>query len=154
MTISLPDRELFRWWKAVFWSNYKIVTNANPGRCEDNPAKIPKRGFETDMFKSFFKNRAKTPIEQKLALQREMHQQEKLEARRELAMRANIVSKLKRYKAEEDTTISNFKLTEDEVERRLSNRPASAQCQDIWGKANPKEIGHWKKENRNQRNKK
>jgi hypothetical protein len=106
------------------------------------------------MFKLFFKHRAKTmALEQKLAMQREMEHQRKLEMRLELAMRANIATKLKRYNAEEDTTLSNFTLADDEVERRLSKRSAGKQGQDIWGQANLRETRLWKKENRNHRNK-
>lgn len=103
------------------------------------------------MFNLFFKNRAKKTLEQKLVVQREMHHTRKQEMRSELAMRANIASKLKHYSVEEDTTISNFKLAEDEVERRLPGKSTSARSKDIWGQANPRETGYWKKENRNKR---
>ena len=107
------------------------------------------------MFKFLFKHRDRgAAVDQKLALQRELEHRRKLEKRQELAMQANIANKLKGYKADEDTTISNFTLAEDEVERRLLTRSASAKGQDVWGQANPRETGRWKKENRNPRNKK
>ena len=107
------------------------------------------------MFKFLFRHRDRgAAVDQKLALQREMERRRKLEKRQQLAMQANIAHKLKSYNAKEDTTISNFTLAEDEVERRLSNKPAIAQGQDVWGQANPRETGRWKKENRIQRNKK
>lgn len=100
------------------------------------------------MFKLFkHRNKAAT-VEQKLAMQREMERRRKMEQRRETAMRANIANKLKSYKADEDTTISNFTLAEEEVERKLLNKPAAAKGQDVWGQANPRETGRWKKENR------
>ena len=100
------------------------------------------------MFK-FFRPRGKTAtIEQKLATQRDVERRRKLELRRETALRANIANKLKSYNADEDTTISNFTLAEEEVERKLSNKPASVNGRDVWGQADPRETGRWKKENR------
>ena len=100
------------------------------------------------MFK-FFKHRDKAAaIEQKLAVQREMERRRRMELRRETAMRANIANKLKNYNADEDTTISNFTLADEAVERNLANRSPRISGQDVWGQANPRETGRWKKENR------
>lgn len=101
------------------------------------------------MFKLFFKHRGKaTAVEQKLAMQREMEQRRKAELRHERAVQANIASKLKSYNADEDTTISQFTLAEDEVERNLLNKSSQSKSQDIWGQADPREAARWKKENR------
>lgn len=100
------------------------------------------------MFK-FFKHRGKAATnEHKLAMQRDAERRRKIELRRETAMRANIANKLKDYRADEDTSISNFSLAEEEVERKLLKRPATVKGQDVWGQANPRETGRWKKENR------
>lgn len=105
------------------------------------------------MFK-FFKHRGKAAtVEQKLAMQREMERRRLMELRRESAMRTNIANKLKSYNADEDTTISNFTLAEEDVERKLVTRSAGVKGQDVWGQANPRETGRWKKENRKQGNK-
>ena len=109
--------------------------------------------FKANMFK-LFKHRDKAAkIEQKLAIQRESERRRKMEVRRETALRANIAYKLKGYKADEDTTISNFTLAEEEVERKLLNKSAGVKGQDVWGQANPRETGRWKKENRSKRSK-
>jgi hypothetical protein len=106
------------------------------------------------MFKFIFKHRGKAAtVEQKLAMQREIERRRVMEQRYESALRANIANKLKSYNVEEDTTISNFTLAEDEVERRLSNKPSVARGQDIWSQTNPRETGRWKKENRIHRRK-
>jgi hypothetical protein len=103
------------------------------------------------MFK-FFKHRNKAAtVEQKLAMQREMERRRKMELRRETMMRANIANKLKSYNVDEDTTISNFTLAEEDVERKLLNKPAGVKGQDVWSQANPRETGRWKKENRSRR---
>ncbi len=100
------------------------------------------------MFK-FFKHRDKGPeVERKLALQRGIKRRRNGELLDELALRANIADKLKNYRAEEDTTISNFTLADDELERNLVKKPARSTNQDVWGQANPREAGRWKKENR------
>ena len=100
------------------------------------------------MFK-FFKHRDKNAAaERRLAIQRGMKRRRDSDLLDELALRANIADKLKNYKAEEDTTISNFTLAEDEVERNLVKKSARAASQDVWGQANPSEAGRWKKENR------
>jgi len=99
------------------------------------------------MFK-FFKHRDKpTAVEHKLAIQREIKRRAR-ESRGDSALRANIANKLRNYNADEDTTISNFTIAEDEVERNLAGRPTRARNQDVWGQANPRESGRWKKENR------
>jgi hypothetical protein len=103
------------------------------------------------MFK-FFKHRGKAAtVEQKLAIQRDMKRRRVMELRRETALRANIANKLKSYNADDDTTISNFTLAEEEIERKLLNRPAVARGEDVWGQANPGETGRWKRENRKKR---
>jgi len=100
------------------------------------------------MFK-FFRSRDKgAAAERKLALQRGIKRRRNGELLDELALRANIADKLKNYKAEEDTTLSNFTLADDEVERNLLKKPARSTGQDVWGQANPRETGRWKKENR------
>ena len=99
------------------------------------------------MFK-FFKHRAKGPeMERKLALQRGIKRRRNGELLDELALRARI-DKLKNYKAEEDTAISNFTIAEEEVERNLVGKSTRTTKQDVWGQANPREAGCWKKENR------
>ena len=101
------------------------------------------------MFKLFFRHRHKpSAVEQKLAMQREMERRRKLEMRRESALKANIADKLKGYNADEDTTISNFTLAEDEVERKLINKSTGAGSRDVWGQADPRETGRWNRENR------
>ena len=96
----------------------------------------------------FFRHRGKAATsEHKLAIQRDSERRRKMEIRRETALRANIANKLKSYNAEEDTSISNFTLAENEVERKLYKAPG-AKGQDVWGQANPRETGRWKKENR------
>ena len=100
------------------------------------------------MFK-FFKHRDKAAkTAQKLAMQREMERRRARQPSSDSTLRANIASKLKTYNAEEDTTISNFTLAEDEVERNLASKPARSANNDVWSQANPRETGRWKKENR------
>lgn len=101
------------------------------------------------MFKLLFKHRGKAAaVEQKLAMQREMERRRKMELRHESALKANIADKLKGYNAGDDTTISNFTLAEDEVERKLAGKSVASGSRDVWGQADPRETGRWKKENR------
>ena len=67
---------------------------------------------------------------------------------RDLAMRANIAGKLRNYDADEDTTISEFSLGDDEKERKTTNQMASVRYFDVWNQANPGETGQWKKDDR------
>lgn len=100
------------------------------------------------MFKLFRHRDKSAAAERKLALQRGLKRRRNSDLMDELALRANIADKLKNYKAEEDTTISNFTLADDEVERNLAKKPARRTNQDVWGQADPRETGRWKKENR------
>lgn len=100
------------------------------------------------MFK-FFKQRDKSAaVEQKLAIQRELKRRSATKSHSESALRANIAAKLKNYHAEDDTTISNFTLADDELESNLVTKSTRSKGQDVWGQANPRETGRWKKENR------
>jgi hypothetical protein len=65
-----------------------------------------------------------------------------------LAMRANIAVKLRNYNADEDTTISEFSLTDDEKDRKTTSKMTSVRNSDVWNQANPGETGKWKKEDR------
>ena len=64
----------------------------------------------------------------------------------ELAMRANIANKLKSYKVEEDTTISQFSLADEEKEKKALNKTSPIRSGDVWGLANPGETGKWKRD--------
>ncbi len=64
----------------------------------------------------------------------------------ELAMRANIADKLRDYNADEDTTISEFTLADDEKGKKTANK-VTRYC-DVWCQANPSESGKWNKEGR------
>ena len=66
----------------------------------------------------------------------------------ELAMRANIAGKLSNYNADEDTTISEFSLADDEKEKKPTNKKTSDRNSDVWNQANPGETGKWKKNDR------
>lgn len=100
------------------------------------------------MFK-FFRGRDKgAAAERKLAVQRGMKRGKSGVLLDELALRANIADKLKNYRAEDDTSISNFTLADDELDRNLVKKPARPTGRDVWGQANPGETGRWKKENR------
>ena len=101
------------------------------------------------MFKTLFRHRGKAAtVEQKLALQRELERRRKTELCSDSELRQNIANKLKSYRADEDTTISNFTLAEDQVERKMLNRSSASRGSDVWGQANPRETGRWKKEDR------
>ncbi len=73
-------------------------------------------------------------------------------AMRELGMRASIADKLKYYNADEDTTISEFSLADDEKGIKATGKITSVTDYDVWGQANPKETGKWNKEVRQERN--
>ena len=64
----------------------------------------------------------------------------------ELAMRANIANKLKSYKVEEDTTISQFSLADEGKEPKAMSKTSPLSGSDVWGLANPGETGKWKRE--------
>ncbi len=71
---------------------------------------------------------------------------------RELAMRANIADKLRNYNADEDTTISEFSLADDEKGVKATGKRTPVTDYDVWGQANPGETGKWNKEARGKRN--
>lgn len=66
----------------------------------------------------------------------------------ELAMRTTIEGKLKSYNADEDTTISQFSLANDEKERKSARKTVPVKGFDVWNQANPGETGKWKKDDR------
>ena len=66
----------------------------------------------------------------------------------ELAMRATIAYKLRKYNADEDTTISEFSLADDEKKIKAIGKLTLVKKNDVWSQANPRETGKWKKENR------
>jgi len=70
----------------------------------------------------------------------------------ELAMRANIVGKLRNYNADEDTTISEFSLADDVKGIKTTGKMTSVTDYDVWGQANPRETGKWNKEVRRKNN--
>jgi hypothetical protein len=70
---------------------------------------------------------------------------------RELATRANIADKLRNYNADEDTTISEFSLADDDKGIKPTDKMTSATDYDVWGQANPRETGKWNKEVRRKR---
>ena len=70
----------------------------------------------------------------------------------ELGMRASIADKLKNYDADEDTTISEFSLADDEKGIKTTGKITTVTDYDVWGQANPKETGKWNKEVRQKRN--
>jgi len=71
--------------------------------------------------------------------------------RSELSMRASITNKLRKYNADEDTTISKFTLADDEAERKHEMKLTQVKTRDAWGQANPRETGKWNKEDRRTR---
>ena len=75
-------------------------------------------------------------------------------AMRELGMRASIVDKLRNYNEDEDTTISEFSLADDEKGIKATDKITPVTDYDVWGQANPKETGKWNKEARQKRNRK
>ena len=109
----------------------------------------PGRGLENAMFKMLFRHRGKAAtVDQKLAMQREMERRRKAQLCNDTTLRANIANKLKNYRADEDATISNFTLAEDVVDRNLLGNSSASRGGDVWGQADPRETGRWKKENR------
>lgn len=66
----------------------------------------------------------------------------------ELATRATIANKLRKYSADEDTTISEFSLANDTKKAQPTEKLKSGKMNDAWSQANPGEAGKWKKENR------
>ncbi len=69
----------------------------------------------------------------------------------ELVMRANIADKLRNYNADEDTTISEFSLADDEKGIMATDKMTPVTDYDVWGQANPRETGKWNKEVRGKR---
>ena len=77
-------------------------------------------------------------------------------AMRELATRASIAFKLRNYNADEDATISEFSLADDEKGIKTKGKVTSVtdysvKNYDVWGQANPRETGKWNKEVRRKR---
>ncbi|MCP4874704.1 MAG: hypothetical protein GY896_04415 [Gammaproteobacteria bacterium] len=70
----------------------------------------------------------------------------------ELSMRASIEGKLRNYNADEDTTISEFSLADDDQGIETAGKATTVSDYDVWGQANPKETGKWNKEVRQKRN--
>ena len=66
----------------------------------------------------------------------------------ELATRATIAYKLRKYNADEDTTISEFSLADDDKKTKATEKLMRVKNFDAWSQANPRETGKWKKENR------
>jgi hypothetical protein len=64
------------------------------------------------------------------------------------AMRANIADKLRDYNADEDTTISEFSLADDENGKKTTSKMTSVRNFDVWNQANPGETGKWNKDDR------
>ena len=98
------------------------------------------------MFKWLFKHRNKSEtVAPESAISR------KSAIRNELAMRASITKKLRRYNADEDTTISKFTLADEKVEGEHGMKLTQVKTRDAWDQANPGETGKWKKENQQER---
>ena len=72
-------------------------------------------------------------------------------AMKELAMRASIAVKLKNYNADEDTTISEFSLADEEKGKKSANKVSPVSKHDVWSQANPSETGKWNREVRQNR---
>jgi len=66
----------------------------------------------------------------------------------ELAAMASIADKLSKYNADEDTTISEFSLADDDKKSMTTGNLARMKRNDAWNAADPSETGRWKKENR------
>jgi hypothetical protein len=96
------------------------------------------------MFKWFFRHED----------QHETAMNRKSAIRQDLAMRASIASKLRKYNPDEDTTTSNFTLADDAPVSKPGISPPRDKNRDPWGQANPRETGKWNKENRKSRIKK
>ena len=95
------------------------------------------------MFKWFFKrgNQSKT-VDPEPSISRESA------IRGELATRASIANKLRKYNANEDTTISKFTLADDEADGKHEMKFTEEKTRDAWDQANPRETGRWNKEDR------
>jgi hypothetical protein len=91
------------------------------------------------MFNWLFANRRKSDSVTPELRKREL-------AMKELGMRANIADKLRNYNSEEDTTISEFSLADDEKGIKSTGEMTSVTDYDVWGQANPRETGKWNKE--------
>jgi hypothetical protein len=66
----------------------------------------------------------------------------------ELAMRSSIADKLRKYNVDEDTTISEFSIADDDNKTKATGGLSRVKKNDAWSQANPHETGKWKKENR------
>ncbi|MBT8084976.1 MAG: hypothetical protein KJN72_07115 [Woeseia sp.] len=66
----------------------------------------------------------------------------------DLAIRATIAYKLRKYNADEDTTISEFFLAGEAKKPNATGKQMRVRENDAWSQANPRETGKWKKENR------
>lgn len=97
------------------------------------------------MFSWLFSNRSKSAAVSPELATREL-------AMRELAIRASISGKLRNYNVAEDTTVSEFSLADDEKGRMPAGKMTSVKNDDVWGQANPRETGKWKKEVRRRKN--
>jgi len=101
------------------------------------------------MFNWLFANRRKSASVTPELTMRELAMREL--AMRELAMKAKIAGKLRNYNADEDTTISEFSLADDEEGIKNTDKMTSVTDYDVWGQANPRETGKWNKEVRRKR---
>jgi len=93
------------------------------------------------MFKWFFRHEN----------QRETATNRKSAIRQDLATRASIARKLRKYNPDEDTTASNFTLADDAPAGKQRIKSPRDKTGDPWGQANPRETGKWNKENRKSR---
>ena len=71
----------------------------------------------------------------------------------DLVMRANIANKLKKYNADEDTTISDFSVPDDDIGKTPGFKMTPVGKGDVWSQANPGESGIWRREERHKRKK-
>lgn len=71
--------------------------------------------------------------------------------RAEMAMRASISNKLKRYNASKDTTISEFHLAANEPVKPRKPSKRLPTGPDPWSLANPAESGKWTKSARHEK---
>lgn len=96
------------------------------------------------MFNWLFANRRKSGSVTPELTKRELVKREL--ALRELGMKAKIAYKLRKYNADEDTTISEFTLADDEKGTKHTDKMTSVTDYDVWGQSNPRETGKWNKE--------
>ena len=101
------------------------------------------------MFNWLFTNRRKSASVTPELTKRELVKREL--ALRELGMKAKIAYKLRKYNADEDTTISEFSLADDEKGTKNTDKMTSVKDYDVWGQSNPRETGKWNKEVRRKR---